>query len=430
MTVKFHPSQATVTESVLAVHVNDAYTIDVPIRGEAIPLNLCSSPSMLKFGTLRPLQTETRIFKLYNKSPIPVTLSLKPSLQLLEYRNLRFSSAKNLTIPGRDVRECTLTYAPSSPMEPFEETCIWDVEGASRGLFKFSGACKGADLQLSRSSVDFGRVSQGCTKTEAVLVKNIGEQECTFTWSSNRNMFRVDPLQGRLTPKQKSSFWIQYKPRTVSTGTETGILTCTTSGKCHRQQWYSQGCVSEGEVYCIEVTGICEACVLHEEILDFNCPAGSSVKKKLEISNPTEEPWKDIHVLFSNPLWSVQHCPDLDPHQSSEMEIEFSPSKQDSEDIECLMTVQYPNGKGKHFKLIGKIEAGQKLQMIQRHVLVRDKHIECITVVNPFSSLQHYRVNIDRSNCPDTSIIEVTYDTQFPDSGEFCRGQKLWTSLH
>ena len=146
--------------------INGLYNVNVVINGEGVPLRLDlanAAQTAVNFGSLRGGQSATRELKLVNRSRLPISVSLEPSLGALAGHDVSATngSAAPLIIPARQTGALSLTYKPSKRARPFtEDLAVVVAGGVPRVLSQLQGACLGTEVKLATDNLSFGTVTQ------------------------------------------------------------------------------------------------------------------------------------------------------------------------------------------------------------------------------------------------------------------------------
>lgn len=225
--VKYFPTKTGILQEQLMICVDDATTMPIDIRGEALPLQLSTSCSIIQFESVMPQQHHSKRIELRNRSPIPLTMFMFETATRLKEKEIHISEEKKWSIPGRDRRELVVTYSPLNPVETFHEMCFGMIEGAQIELFAIEGSCKSTDLVLSEAKIDFGSIHPETKRTERLLLSNIGNEEHIFVWKSSNPVFSIEPEQGVLLPNQRITISIHFESKTPLEILQSILFCCT-----------------------------------------------------------------------------------------------------------------------------------------------------------------------------------------------------------
>ena len=408
--VRWHPVEEGRLKATLCVCVNGGYSRDIVFRGESVPLNVVPSIRQLRFGNVSPGARRSQRMELHNRSSLPVHLSFKPAMELFERHRLQLQSPSTLYLGGRASAEVVIVFAPLRRQDAFDEACCVAVEGTPMALFRIRGESRASDLYLSPVSIDFGTVADGSTKTEYLRLTNDGTENAVLRWHSTHTAFRVVPEEGVIGPGQKGSYAVSFRPMNVSSLPIVAAISCTTESENSQC-----GCLSvKGVIFLVgdqcELTaeGRCVPCPVHEEILRFSCPPGERTSQNVAVRNPTTDRWNDIQVQISNTAWSLTQRHEIPPQESRDFEIVFSPSREQRGETKAILWMQFPDGQGQKFTLVGHIEPDVERRSLQRVIPLRTTHTEEIPIRNNTPVKQRFEVDIQRGSCPESVFIQVT----------------------
>lgn len=143
------------------------------------------------------------------------------------------------------------------------------------------------------------------------------------------------------------------------------------------------------------------------EQIEFEAIEGSITTKSWTLSNPTSQRWTRIRSLFSNTAWTLKRIPIVEAFSSEEIEIQFSPLKLHSGNIEGKLMLQFPNGQSKEIRLLGKIMTSVRRRSHSFSIPIRSKHTKQFSISNTTASLQRFKTLIDNGSCPEAVAIRV-----------------------
>jgi hydrocephalus-inducing protein len=154
--------------------------------------------------------------KLVNRSRLPVSVSLEPSIASLAVHDVTSANgAAALVIPARQTGALSLTYRPSKRARPFvEDLGVVLAGGVPRVLTQLSGACLGTEVKLENDNMSFGTVTQGSRTTKRVQLQNTGDVGTKFSFDAKAFAphFSLFPSEGFVAPNKNADLEVTFHP--------------------------------------------------------------------------------------------------------------------------------------------------------------------------------------------------------------------------
>eukprot|EP00210_Caulerpa_lentillifera_P003205 g3062.t1 len=412
--LSFSPTKAQVLKEKLIVQVNEGYSIEFPIRGEAVPLNLQLQTRVLSFGELPVSRSSSKAFRVFNKTPIPVSLSFLPSLEAFKAVDLTLDSPVESRLNGRESMETRLCYSPTKKMSLFSIQCLVEIEGKIIELIEIKGASKAPELVLSSTFIAFGNVLEGTEEIQNVFLENQGDLETPFQWTTTNSQFQVHPKQGTIAPGQILSLRVCFTPyeASVKSQSSSAVVHCS-----------SPDC----QVSALLVEGVGVRYNVSPQTLEFACSVGETDSQTLPLDERSVELWTEVEIHLSSPNWSVQKTTDADSSEIKEIQLLFHPQRPVKE--EATLTCVFPDGNGLVFNLTGVAKGGHsREELITREVTLGTKHMESIKLTNSDNSPKTYNISIEELT--PAEAVYLTGKERIKIAGDQQRSYKLDFMAH
>lgn len=249
--VAFTPTSGQPSCAILEVHSNDPShpVVRALIRGQGDAPQLCTDRAIVDFGEVFVGETKDDVVSLESCGTRPITItSASLNAQFPDPFTAGAITAGTVLAPG-DTLDVPVSFAPLVPgsysiAAGNSGTIILATDAPDVAEYRVDlvGTARRAPacvIQVVPSVVQFGSVGEGRTSTQDVIVRNIGELDCTFTSADVRapagpfSSVLVDLTPGAvLGPQQSGVVQVTFAP-TGANGAESGFLDVVSNDPIH-----------------------------------------------------------------------------------------------------------------------------------------------------------------------------------------------------
>nr|XP_043871592.1 cilia- and flagella-associated protein 65 isoform X2 [Solea senegalensis] len=172
---------------------------------------------VLLFGSVGVGQSLQKHFDISNPSPVTASFSLSflPGMVSLSGSVFSCDVMKGEVAPGGS-RRVGVTYSPAVVDMVSVEYLSLECRGTpEETLLKLTGSCRGPNVSLSSSVVDFGFVKEGGSVKQTVTLHNYSPVETLYQWDIDCNghsVFSIQPASGTVQPWSHITLNAIYRP--------------------------------------------------------------------------------------------------------------------------------------------------------------------------------------------------------------------------
>jgi len=387
MTVSFMPREAKEYRAVIPFQINGLYNVNVVITGEGVPLRLDvanAAQTAVNFGSLRGGQSATRELKLVNRSRLPISVSLEPSLEALAGHDVTATNgAAPLIIPARQTGALSLTYKPSKRARPFvEDLAVIVAGGVPRVLSQLQGACLGTEVKLATDNLSFGTVTQGSRTMKRVQLQNTGDVGTKFSFEAAAFAphFSIFPSEGFVAPNQDVKLEITFHPTSLDPDIRVERVRCVVEG---------------GGELALTLTGSCAAQEAQEGKLEFRTAVRRTAAQSVTIKNTTIKAWH-LKPTIQNDFWSGAEFLEVPAGKEAQYVLTYAPLAMSTADAPHNGTVFFPmpDGTAILHALEGVADEPQPSGAVTVSVPAKAAHSQPLKVTNWLGRRQRFRATV------------------------------------
>uniref|UniRef100_A0A8C6V525 Cilia- and flagella-associated protein 65 n=1 Tax=Neogobius melanostomus TaxID=47308 RepID=A0A8C6V525_9GOBI len=171
----------------------------------------------LDFGYSTVGQTLHIHFEISNPTVVPAsfTLSRLPGVITLSGSVFNYDVTGTEVAPGASLK-ATATFTPTAAdTTSVEYLSIISTGAINTSILKLIGSCRGPQVLLSSSVVDFGKVEPGQEVAYTVKLVNTSQAKAVFQWDigcSGHSVFSIQPAGGTVPPQSHITLNVSYRP--------------------------------------------------------------------------------------------------------------------------------------------------------------------------------------------------------------------------
>ncbi len=236
-TVTFTPATAgTLTASVTILTDGTPGTLNVPLTGVGIDVEICAHPNTADFGNVQVLGTPSTTFNgdagslaICNCGLSPVSISF-PGIEGPQASDFGDTGESNTTLQPNQCENIVISYSPAALGQSTADLPFDVCSGCPAQSVNLTGVGVDGQLTFSPSPVNFGAPPAGSAPTAQVTATNTGTEDLVLTnlgTYSGSNVFvlsGVPTLPLTMAPLQSFSFTITYNTDGAAGGDSDELL--------------------------------------------------------------------------------------------------------------------------------------------------------------------------------------------------------------
>ena len=385
--IKFTPRAVKKYKETVRFEINGLQAVNISVTGEGCPMRVeLANPaeSIVNFGAIRMRQTSMKAQRIVNRSRIPVTISVAPSVLNLQRYGVTMIPTANLFLRAREAGDITFNFNPPGRTRQFHEDFVVDVNGVRQTIFSLSGACLGTEAKLGSDSLPFGSVVLGSKVVKRLQLENTGDVGTKFMWDTTALApnFSIFPTEGFLAPHQDTKFDITFHPTLVNPDIRVEKVPLMIDG---------------GSPQFLTLSGSCTAQEAEASVLQFDASVRNVETKAISMANTSNNKWHLKPVIQSD-HWSGAEFLTIEPGKKADYQIAYKPISMTGEGElhEGEIFFPLPDGTGVLHKLTGRSNPPEPAGSLAFKVTAKQAHSETLKVANWLNVPQRFKVLIEQ----------------------------------